>query len=307
MPLPPQSPELAAYTQSTSNVRDRVVAYALATWAATSIDDAGATQLATRMAPVVAAGQIQIATLTAAFLARQTGGRQIRLPEDQVTALRGVDPAIVYQRPVITTRTVLKRQVEADAPTDPAPVDHHVDDQPQQDATPVRRDTVVVDLDQARDAGARRLESLVTTDLQLAKVHQARASLIEAERKYYRRVPRAEGACAMCLIASTQRYKIHALMPIHPGCQCGVEELPAGMDLDDNVIDVDLLNATHAKVKEFTGIADRGGRAVDYRKLLITRKHGELGDVLAYRGYDFTAKADIKAQLPGRYPAAASR
>lgn len=271
MPLPPQSPELAAYTQTTTDIRDRLLAYALAAWAATSIDDGGAAALAARLVPIIAAGQIQIATLTAAFLARQTGARPIRLPEERVTALRGVDPELVYQRPVIATRSELKN-----------------------------RD--VVDLDAARDVGARRLDSLLTTDLEMAKVRQAQASLLESDRRFYRRVPRAEGACALCLIASTQRYKIRALMPIHPGCQCGIDVLPAGMNLDDNVIDVDLLNATHAKVKDFVGIADRGGRAPDYRKLLITRQHGELGDVLAYRGYKFTTQDDIKAQLPGRTP-----
>lgn len=262
MPLPPPTPELAAYLLAASEIRDRLLAYALAAWAATSIDDRGAAELAARLVPMIAAGQIQIATLTAAYLGQQLGSAPARMPEELVTALRGVDPELVYQRPVIATRSELKHKV--------------------------------VDLDEAREVGARRLESLLTTDLQMAKVHQGRATLLESERKYYRRVPRAEGACALCLIASTMRYKVHALMPIHPGCQCGIDELPAGMNLDDNVIDVDLLNATHAKVKEFTGIADRGGRAPDYRKLIITRKHGELGDVLAYRGYQFTNQDDVQ-------------
>lgn len=271
MPLPPPTPESQAYSLAVSALLARVLQYGLAAWGSTSIDDAGAAALSQRLVPVVSAAQLRVANLTSVFLARQTGTTPVRVDEDLVTRARRVDPAIVYQRPVITTRSELKQSVLADEP---------------------------VDLDAARAVGARRLESLVTTDLQLAKVHQARASLVSTERKYYRRVPRAEGACALCLIASTQRYKVHTLMPIHPGCHCGIEDLPAGMNLDDNVIDVDLLNATHARVKDFIGIADRGGRAPDYRKLLVTRQHGELGDVLAYRGYKFTGKGDIKAELP---------
>lgn len=551
MPLPPLTPESQAYSLAISDLLARLLKYGLAAWGATSIDDAGAAALAQRMAPAVTAAQVQVANLTSVFLARQTGTAPVRADEDLITRSRGVDPEAVYQRPVIATRSELKQSVLNDEP---------------------------VDLDAAREVGAHRLESLVTTDLQLAKVHQARTSLIASERKYYRRVPRPEGACALCLIASTQRYKIHALMPIHPGCvpgdsavsipagvgcgpaafawgeleavsrrlfkgelvefvtaggdqvrvtpnhpvltdkgwipadllrvgdavfssghreriahggpqvdqrpalakdvfdaarvafplvrmplaaedfhadgaqgevdivytngcfpternaelievvressfvnthfgrlafdsgrsfsslslsglpafgggvrgsslsgdlfgghsghpgpvgtgpitrfdapaekfsfenaavyasqglhlksrlaglvesdsivelrrvsfsdhvfnlhtregwyasnngivsncHCGIEVLPDGMNLDDNVIDVDLLNATHARVKEFAGIADRGGRAPDYRKLLITRQHGELGSVLAYRDYKFTGSGDIKAQL----------
>jgi hypothetical protein len=187
--------------------------------------------------------------------------------EGRVTGLRrGVDPLAVYERPVIKTRAVLAQQIARGQ---------------------------VVDLDAARAQGENRLESLLTTDLQLAKRQQAQHSLVAAERTYYRRVPRASGACAMCLIASTQKYKVEKLLPIHPGCQCGVEALAPGADLDRDFNATELLEATHAKVKEFTGIADRGGRAPDYRKLLITREHGELGDVIAYRNYKFTGPKDI--------------
>lgn len=270
MPLPPLSPESDAYTRAVADVRARVLAFALAAYAASSLDDAGAAALASRMVPVIAAAQVRVASLTASFLARQTGSRPLRLPESSVVAVRGVDPAVVYERPVITTRAAVAKQIAKNQP---------------------------VDLDKAREVGARRLDSLLTTDLQMSKIRQADASLLASGRKQYMRVPRSEGACALCLIASTQRYWVGKLLPIHPGCQCGVAELPSGTNLDGNVIDADLLNATHAKVKEFAGIEDRGGRAPDYRKLLITRHHGELGDVLAYRDYKFTGPAQI-AQLP---------
>ncbi|WP_200820481.1 hypothetical protein [Mycolicibacterium houstonense] len=76
-------------------------------------------------------------------------------------------------------------------------------------------------------------------------------------------------------------------------CDCDVDVLPRGMDLDQ-VIDVDLLNSTHDQVKAFAGVADRGGRAPDYRKLIVTHEHGEVGPVLAWRGQQFTSKADLK-------------
>lgn len=236
-----------------------MVAYAAAVWASTRFTDAAMARLVALMVPKVTSGQLVVANLTSAYLAQATNTKPLPVT-DAVTKGRGVAPEKVYQRPIITTRTEVSK------------------------GKPVPK---------ALDAGGQRLESLVTTDLQMAKVRQADLSLEHAGRKYYRRVPKGAHTCAMCLIASTQRYNGKNLMPIHPGCDCGVDVIPAGMDLDQ-VLDESLLEATHQKVKEVTGLADRSARAVDYRKLLIEHQHGELGPVLTWRGQNFTSLDQLK-------------
>jgi hypothetical protein len=44
---------------------------------------------------------------------------------------------------------------------------------------------------------------------------------------------------------------------------------------------------------EIVGVEDRGGRAQDYRKLIVTREHGEVGPTLSWIGQKFTSQADI--------------
>lgn len=258
------SPQADAYARAVAAVRAQMVRYASGLWDATSaVDRDSSAQMVARIVPVVGAAQLRVANLTALYLARSTGTDPVPVNTALVTGGRGVPPATVYARPVIIARAALAEHKSLPA---------------------------------ARDIGGTRLQSLVTTDLQMAKVRQADQSLVAAGRTYYRRVPKGESTCALCLIASTQRYKTGNLLPIHPGCDCGVEELPAGVDLDDVLDTGKLLAAAHAKVKEFTGIANRGGGAADYRKLLINHEHGELGQVLAWRGQKFTGPNDIPQQ-----------
>lgn len=256
----PQQPDFTAYEASVAEVRAQMVAYSTAVWAKGDFSDVGMSRLVQFMVPKVRAGQMRVANLTSAYFGRATDTRPVPVSES-VTQGRGVDPARVYERPVVTTRTeVSKGKTVPDAIA----------------------------------AGGRRLESLVTTDLQMAKVRQADVSLAAAGRTYYRRVPKGSHTCAKCLIASTRRYSVGHLAPIHPGCDCGVDVIPAGMDLDE-VISPGLLEATHEKVKEFTGISDRSGTAVDYRHLLIEHHHGELGNVLGWRDEHFTGPSEIPA------------
>ncbi|WP_301119594.1 hypothetical protein [Mycolicibacterium fortuitum] len=259
---PRLTPESEAYTRAVADVRRRLVEFSSAAYSAVGVDDPGMAALVERVVPAVEAAQVRVANLTAVHLARQAGADPIDVDEDLVTLGRGVDPETVYRRPIIVARSALAEHKP------------------------------FVD---AKAAGARRLEQLVTTDVQMAKVRQADQSLRAAGRERFRRVPKGESTCALCLIAATQSYKVGKLLPIHPGCDCGVEEIPAGMDLDD-LLDVEaLLESTHAKVEAFTEIADRGGRAVDYRKLLITEEHGEIGPLLAWDGQKFSGASSIPA------------
>lgn len=279
----------AAYTQAVADIRTRLLLYGARTWAATqSFDQADLALMVSRIVPAVTAGQMQVANLTAAFFARTTGRPPVEVNHDFVTGGRGVPATTVYARPVVAARTVIAKSQDDDV--------HELDSpEPKSDNSTDQR----VDLDdedpveEARAAGARRLESLITTDLQMAKIRQSDLAMWDAGYKRYRRVPTSAAPCAMCLIASTQVYKVGNLLPIHPGCQCEAHEIPTGMKLDDLLDTNALLTATHAKVQAFAGVADRGGRAVDYRKLLITRDHGELGNVIAWRGEKFTGPTNV--------------
>lgn len=142
-------------------------------------------------------------------------------------------------------------------------------------------------LQAALSAGASRAVSLATTDLQLAHTHQARASMSGGGGSGFKRTLSGKEDCALCMIASTQRYHVGDLLPIHPGCDCGVEPIGPG-EPAGQVIDPDLLEKTHNWVGEQTGRADAGGRDAglgtgrDYTKLLATREHGEYGPTLTW-------------------------
>lgn len=291
----PPTPAADAYAKALADVRKRVLGFATAAWNAATSKSAPGGQFGqpaldsfvTRVVPVVSAGQQRVANLTSAHIAATTGTKPVKVDTQQVTGGRGVPPTRVYARPMIVARSTVKELA------DPAPAPSGLRFLDDEELGPggliVTEDPVA----EAIKRGGLRLEQLVSTDLQMATIRQADESLQAAGITRYRRVPRGAHTCALCLIASTQTYKVGTLLPIHPGCDCGVEQIPEGLDLDDLVDTTKLLNATHAKVKDFTGVEDRGGRAVDYRKLLVTHEHGEIGEILAWNGQKFTSAADI--------------
>jgi hypothetical protein len=229
--------------------------------------DADALRFRRTTLPIILAGERQIATLTASYLEqlyRDLGerGPRVKLDLDAVTgqALRGVDPVDVYQRPFVEVYTALS------------------------EGEP---------LDVATERGAHRLETIAKTDLQLARTHTVREVADQQPAvEYTVRELQGEYDCALCMIASTQRYHKRDLAPIHPGCDCLVKTVKADFD-PGQVIDEDRLERIHDLVEEALGKADRGGRAVDYRKIIIAREHGEIGPVLGYRGQRFTGPDDI--------------
>jgi hypothetical protein len=183
-----------------------------------------------------------------------------------VTGLRGVPYEEVYRRPFATVYTHLSRG---------AP------------------------LEEAVERGATRLAGIAEADLQQTYAHAAQAAMEaldvpEADRpRFWRRVLIGTGNCALCVIASTQRYRVEELNPIHPGCDCEVAPL-FGSD-PGQVIEPDLLDQVHTAVEELTGDHDRGGRATDYRRLMVqmTREHGELGPMLVRPRDAFTSADDL--------------
>ncbi len=229
--------------------------------------DADAARFRRTTLPIILAGERQIASLTTSYLEqlyRDMGerGPRVSLDLDTVTgqALRGVDPVDVYERPFVEVYTALSNGEP---------------------------------LDVATDRGAHRLETITKTDLQLARTHTFKAVTAQQDGvEYYIRELRGEYDCALCLIASTQRYHKKDLMPIHPGCDCEPKTVTADYD-PGQILDEDRLNQIHDAVEAALGTFDRGGRAVDYRKIIIARDHGEIGPVLGFKGQRFTGPDDI--------------
>ncbi|MEU0858422.1 hypothetical protein ABZ352_23730 [Streptomyces griseofuscus] len=175
-------------------------------------------------------------------------------------ALRnGVEPSTVYERPFVQTWTALSHDVP---------------------------------FDEALTQGESRLKSIAETDLQLARTHTSRAVMDQMPQvTYWVRKTESDHPCALCLLASTQRYHKGNLLAIHPGCHCEVDMIKG--DDPGQVLNEEKLAAIHKAVEAALGTSDRGGRAVDYRKVVITHDHGEIGPVLGFRGQHFTSRTDI--------------
>lgn len=264
----------ASYQAAVEQVRSRLLAIVGARWAGLgSYRDADIDRLVRLVVPLVHAGQVQVANLTAAYF-RQVGATA-GVDVSVVTGGRGVPAAEVYRRPAVTTYTALSEGKSVSA---------------------------------AVQLGGDRLASLVMTDLQIAKVRQAQRSLDSAGVTAFRRVLTGRENCALCVIASTQRYHRGDLMPIHPGCDCGVDTLPKGWNPRVQVIDQDLLDLTHDTVAMKLGRSElsardlglgktdaRGNHVSDYTDLIITREHGEYGPTLAWRDHHFTSESQIAA------------
>lgn len=267
---------IRANQQIVARIRGQVVRYVSTYWR--SMDgyrDPDIEKFIRSVVPVVTGGQQQVAAITAAVLAsveQLSTGRPVRpravKPATVTTdALRGVDAATVYRRPAITVWTALANGVPFAA---------------------------------AAERGLSRALDIVTTDLQLARTHTAREVLTSSTNVVgYRRVLEGPDSCALCLVASTQRYHVEDLMPIHPGCDCSVAPIFGDRD-PGRVINRDLLDETHETIASRFGDAAAGASdipgqsdPVKYRDVLVSHEHGEIGPVLAVRGQTFTGPDDI--------------
>lgn len=245
-----------AYDGQVHAIRQQITAFGQAYWDSMPHYRASAVEdMIEAVTPRVAAGQIRIADLTRAYLAqcaRELGWNVVLPPidQDEIRGARGVDTRVVYRRPAVDVYTAL-------AAGKPLP--------------------------QAAAEGRLRLTQLIGGDMQLAKVHASRQSMrgYPEEGQFYRRVLTGRENCALCVVASTQRYYRGDLLPIHPGCDCGVQPLPPGLAVNQ-VIDEDLLEQVHQITADRLGVSDRGGRTPDYRKLLTVSEHGEYGPTLSW-------------------------
>jgi hypothetical protein len=226
---------IRAYESANSQIRERVLAYALAVWgAASSFRDADVERIVAQIVPAVQAGQLQLAALTDAYVGRMAslaGVSYTASLDRSVVAYRGVAASEVYRRPAVSIYTAL---ANGTAYTD------------------------------AVGEGLNRLTSIVSTDLQQARNRQASRSVGSSGFQFYRRVLSGKEDCDKCRIASTNRYRKADLMPIHPGCDCGVEPLV-----------------------EFDPEPDPRAETV------VVNMHGELGPTLGWAGEHFTGPSDL--------------
>lgn len=245
-----------AYDSQVHAIRQQITAFGQAYWDSLPHYRASAVEdMIEAITPRVTAGQLRIADLTRAYLAqcaRELGWKVVlpSIDQDEIRGARGVDPRIVYRRPAVDVYTAL-------AAGKPLP--------------------------QAAAEGRLRLTQLIGGDMQLAKVHASRQSMrgYPEAGQFYRRVLTGRENCALCVVASTQRYYRGDLLPIHPGCDCDIQPLPPGLAVNQ-VIDEDLLEQVHQITADRLGVSDRGGRTPDYRKLLTLREHGEYGPTLSW-------------------------
>lgn len=145
---------------------------------------------------------------------------------------------------------------------------------------------------EAIEKGAFRATDLARTEVQLARRN---AGLIARKGNnnivgYLRTLSGAEN-CALCYVASTQRYTRGDLLPIHPGCDCGEMPIYGTTDVGQ-VIDQERLDATHQAINDRFGRFDLSAREIDYRQITI-HEHGELGPLLTVKGQHFTGPNDI--------------
>lgn len=270
-----------SYDQAVHKVRVQLNGFAQRYWKGLgSWRDEDFDKLVKVLVPRIEAGQQRIADLTDAYIRRlalaEFGEIKSGLPQAASTlALRGVPAAEVYHRPFASAYTELARGKSVSS---------------------------------AVAAGADRLSSLVLSGLQLAKTHAARDTMSRTRYESFQRTLTGRENCALCVVASTQRYTRGDLLPIHPGCDCGVK--PFYTEFDKQVIDRPLLDETYTEIATRLdhvsvgldardlglGKTDARGRPLsDFTDLLITNQHGELGPLLAWRDHKFTSADDIYA------------
>lgn len=270
-----------AYRAETQKVRDALMRFAANQWNGLgSWRDADYERMLKVLVPRIEAGQQKISDLTAAYIRRlaveEFGSIRNGLPFSASTeALRGVSAAEVYHRPFASSYTALS------------------------EGKPV---SVAI------SAGAERLADLISTGMQLAKTRSARNAIGRSRFQGFQRVLTGRENCALCVIASTQRYHRGDLLPIHPGCDCDCK--PYYGEFDQQVINPTLLDEAYAEIATHLdhvsvgrdardlglGKTDAKGRPLsDFTDLIVTHEHGEIGPLLSWRDYKFTSAEDIAA------------
>ena len=208
-----------AYDSQINAIRTRVADYLVSKFTGAQFRNVDMGKFIDEVIPVIQASRTQVAALTDAYLSTVISGAlgktiPMQGPID-TSMLRGVAASDVYERPFKEVWTALSEGKT---------------------------------LDQAANMGVLRLGSLIATDLQMAKVQQSQETLSNAGEKVigYERIPTGDNTCALCMIASTQRYHRADLMPIHPGCNCDIGPI---VDTGQQTIYPDRYMETHQAVQ----------------------------------------------------------
>ncbi len=260
-----------AYLNQKAATTQRVTSFVNSSWNnLDSYRDADIASFAKRVGPVVDGAQIQIGQMTNGYLAAvesaSTGSRvsPLALPNSTFAteSLRGITTAEAYTRPGSTIWYGLS------------------------EGKP---------LDMLINKGLSRALDITRTNLQLASTHSARAVLSSKPHVVgYRRVLTGGQTCGLCYVASTQRYHKEDLMPIHPGCTCGVSPIyghsDPGQVIDSNVDIQDTDSSSRFNQDSFK---NGQARTSDLRSQVVVHNHGEIGPVLAVEGQSFTGPDDI--------------
>jgi hypothetical protein len=263
---------VAAYQQRYGAIRSQVLARVDALWrqhGGLSESDADAWLAA--VLPVVDGAQHATTGLVGGYAAtvlRLAGDRGAApsLDAAAAAATRGVDPAEVYMRPVITARAEVSRGAT-----------YH----------------------EAVEVARTRAGVTAQTDVALAQ----RDSMAQVEHQSsrivgWRRVLTG-ASCAFCATASTQRYGGPNLMPIHDRCDCGVAPIIGSSD-PGHVINRPLLDNLKSAAKEAKGTSsgywsNRHASVDEDGNVTLTqpavKQHGELGPVLVDPEHHFDGPA----------------
>lgn len=256
-----------AHIAGEKRLRDLVAAALVSLWAGLSgYDEENVDEWLTRALPVVLGAQRQSVALTEAFFARSLGRQPLGVNPTNLIGpgvRNGSDPREVYRRPFVTLWSGLKESKP---------------------------------FEEAAQAALERATVTAQTDVQLSMRATAR-EIAQADPEIFgfRRVTDGD-ACDLCLIASTQRYHVSDLLPIHGRCGCGVEPIT---EPTDRVIDSDLLRKLKAegaidkitRQRRAARLKERGQDppAEDEPPLTAeVREHGELGPVLVNADHHFT-------------------
>lgn len=170
------------------------------------LDDAALERFSTSAATTVRAAQITAAGVAAGYVRSYVSladGAPLELGDvnfDELAAgaRGGVAPETVYARPIITARAAI-----------------------------AEGKTFAV----AMAAGRVRATSAAETDVALARRSGTFDAMGRARDRVvgYRRVP-SSSACLFCKVASTQRYKLRDLLPLHSHCHCTVAPIVGQRD-----------------------------------------------------------------------------
>lgn len=149
-------------------------------------------------------------------------------------------------------------------------------------------------LEESIDHAVSRLKSMFDVDIERVVDHVSIERFANEHRiAGYRRVLTGAHNCALCILASTQLYHKKELKGIHPNCKCKILPVLSFEDIS-KTLRQDLIDEVHASIKERYGSYDKSGRAIDYRKILFVRNHGEIGPMLTFRNHHFTGPSGLK-------------